>query len=138
MEVASRSIGGLCSRALRFCSPALGENISLEELIIRLALGEDVESARREQNASGVMMIPIPKAGVYQGVEGVEEALATPGVEDIRITAKPGQKLVPLPEGASYLGFIFARGQSPEFVEDALRHAHQQIRFNISPVLPVV
>ncbi len=138
LEVASRSIGGLCSRALRFCSPALGENISLEELIIRLALGEDVESARREQNASGVMMIPIPEAGVYQGVEGVEEALATPGVEDIRITAKPGQKLVPLPEGASYLGFIFARGQSPEFVEDALRHAHQQLRFNISPVLPVV
>jgi biotin carboxylase len=138
LEVASRSIGGLCSRALRFCSPELGENISLEELIIRLALGEDVESARREKTASGVMMIPIPRAGVYQKVEGVDEARATPGVEDIRITAKPGQKLVPLPEDASYLGFIFARAQSPEFVEDALRHAHQKLRFNISPVLPVV
>ncbi len=138
LEVAARSIGGLCSRALRFCSPELGQDVSLEELLIRLALGEDVQKLHREQAASGVMMIPIPEAGIFQGVEGVERALETPGVEDVRITVKPNEKLVPLPEGSSYLGFIFARGLTPEFVEEALRFAHQKVRFVISPALPVI
>jgi hypothetical protein len=85
-----------------------------------------------------VMMIPIPEAGVYQGVEGLEDALATGGVEGIEITARPGQKLVPLPEGNSYLGFIFARGGSPGRVEEALREAHRKLRFMVSPALPVM
>ncbi len=138
LEVAARSIGGLCSRALRFCSPSLGENISLEELIIRLALGMDVQTIGREAAASGVMMIPIPEAGIFQDVKGVEQALETPGVKDIRITAKPTQKLLPLPEGSSYLGFIFARGPSAQFVEHALRSAHQELRFVITPALPLI
>jgi biotin carboxylase len=138
LEVAARPIGGLCSRALRFCSEGLGAELSLEEVVIRLALGETVQAIRREAAASGVMMIPIPEAGIYEDVEGVEEALKTPGVEDIRITAKPGQKLLPLPEGASYLGFIFARGESPEFVESALRGAHGRLRLRMQPLLPVV
>lgn len=138
LEVAARSIGGLCSRALRFHASSIGEDISLEELIVRSALGMDVEAIRREPGASGVMMIPILEAGIYQGVEGVEQALETPGVEDIRITAKPTQKMLPLPEGSSYLGFIFARGNSPGFVENALRHAHQKLRFVVTPVLPVI
>lgn len=138
LEVAARSIGGLCSRALRFCSSALGTGMSLEEVLIHLALGTDVRDVRREQAASGVMMIPIPQEGVYQDVEGVEEALMTPGLEDIVITAKSAQRLVPLPEGSSYLGFIFARGASPEFVEAGLRQAHEKLRFAISPALPVV
>ena len=138
MEVAARSIGGLCSRALRFCSPRLGEGISLEELLIRLALAEDVQDVRREAAAAGVMMIPIPEAGIYQGVEGVEAARATPGVDDVVITAKPTQQLLPLPEGASYLGFIFARGGSPRAVEDALRSSYQKLRFAMAPALPVV
>ena len=138
MEVASRPIGGLCSRALRFCSPDLGENISLEELIIRLALGEEIGGIRREKAASGVMMIPVPEAGILREVEGIEEARATPGIEEIIITAKPNQELVPLPEGSSYPGFIFARGPSPECAEQALRRAHQQLRFVLSPALPVV
>ena len=137
MEVAARSIGGLCSRALRFCSPSLGDGISLEELLIELALGADVGDVRREASASGVMMIPVPQAGVYEGVDGLERARATRGVEDVIITAKPAEKLVPLPEGASYLGFIFARGPSPEFVESALRRAHQELRFVVTPALPV-
>ncbi len=138
LEVAARSIGGLCSRALRFCAPGLGDPISLEELIIRLALGMDVEAIHREESASGVMMIPIPAAGVFENVEGVDQALKTPGIEEVRITVKANEKLVPLPEGSSYLGFIFARGCSPEFVEGALRRAHQKLRFVVTPTLPVI
>jgi len=138
MEVAARSIGGLCSRALRFHSSGEANLISLEEFLIRLALGEPIHNVRREGQAAGVMMIPIPEAGIFEHVEGVELALQTPGVEDIRITAKPNQKLVPLPEGASYLGFIFARGSTPESVEKALRQAHGKLHFAIQPALPVI
>ena len=127
------------SRALRFRIPLVDEdNASLEELLIRLALGLDVSRIHREDAAAGVMMIPIPQAGFYQETEGVEEALATPGIEEIHITAKPSQKLAPLPEGSSYLGFIFGRGHSPEFVEEALRYAHEKLRFVLTPVLPVI
>lgn len=138
LEVAARPIGGLCSQALRFSSPDSGARLSLEEVVIRLALGESVQGIIREATASGVMMIPIPKAGIYEDVEGVEKALKTPGVEDIRITAKTGQKLLPLPEGSTYLGFIFARGESPEFVERALGCAHEKLRFRLCPLLPVI
>jgi hypothetical protein len=82
--------------------------------------------------------VPIPQGGIYEGVEGVDEASRTPGVEDIVITAKAGQRLVSLPEGSSYLGFIFARGASPQSVEAALRAAHEKLRFGIRPALPVV
>jgi biotin carboxylase len=138
LEVAARSIGGLCSRALRFRAPNRDESISLEELIIRLALGEDVDSIRREEAAAGVMMIPVPQAGVFQRVEGVEEASKTRGVEEIIITARPNQKLTPLPRGTSYPGFIFARGPSPELAEQALRDAHQKLRFVLGQALPVI
>jgi hypothetical protein len=133
LEVAARSIGGLCARALRF-----EPEISLEELIIRQAMGEDVMAIPRERAASGVMMIPIPGAGIFEGVEDLEEAKQTAGVVDIWITAKPEQKIVPLPEGSSYLGFIFARGDTPRFVEEVLREAHRKLRFLISPALSVV
>jgi biotin carboxylase len=138
MEVAARSIGGLCSLALRFRSPGETNLISLENLIIRLALGEPIRDVLREDQAAGVMMIPIPEAGILEHVEGVEQALQTPGVEDIRITAKSSQKLIPLPEGSSYLGFIFARGSTPESVEDALRQAHGKLHFVIQPALHVI
>jgi len=138
MEVAARSIGGLCSRALRFEIPLVDKEVSLEELLIRLMLGLDVSRVYREGSASGVMMIPIPAAGLYQETRGVDEARAVVGIEDVVITAKQSQKLVPLPEGASYLGFIFARGESPALVESALRQAHAQLRFVISPALRVI
>ncbi len=108
LEVAARPIGGLCSRALRFVGSA-GAQASLEEVLLRHALGEDVATFRREALASGVMMIPIPRQGLYKTVEGVDDALSVPGVTEIRIAAKPDTRLVPLPEGRSYLGFIFAR-----------------------------
>ena len=138
LEVAGRSIGGLCSRALRFAIPLVDKEVSLEELLIRLMLGLDVSRIYREDAASGVMMIPIPEAGFYQETQGIDEARDVSGIEDIVITAKESQKLVPLPEGASYMGFIFARGGSPEFVENALRRAHEKLRFVVSPALPVI
>ncbi len=133
LEVAARPIGGLCARALRFEG-----GMALEELILRHAVGEDISSARLGDRASGVMMIPIPKAGIYHGVEGVEEAASIPGVEHVIITAKEGQKILPLPEGSSYLGFLFARGESPQQVESALRNAHARLDFDIATLLPVV
>jgi biotin carboxylase len=126
IEVAGRSIGGLCSRTLRF-----GLGISLEELILRHALRRNVEDLAKEAGASGVMMIPIPKAGKLEATRGLEEAGRVPGIEEITITAHPGKTLVPLPEGSSYLGFIFARAADPESVESALREAHALLSFEI-------
>jgi ATP-grasp domain-containing protein/L-aminoacid ligase-like protein len=155
LEVAARPIGGLCARALRFqragCAPhetAASDTppsppeasvlISLEELLLRHAIGEWSAGWDREPPASGVMMIPIPRRGIFRRAEGVEEARATPLVTDVRITAKADQVLVPLPEGASYLGFIFARGQSPQGVEQALRAAHGRLAFAIDPEVRVL
>jgi biotin carboxylase len=134
LEVAARPIGGLCARALRFAGTDLAAPFPacpLEELLLRHALGEDISGYRRERPASGVMMIPIPRRGIYRGVDGVDEARATPCVDDLHITAKPDALLVPLPEGRSYLGFIFARADDPGRVEAALRAAHARLRFRI-------
>jgi biotin carboxylase len=128
IEIAARSIGGRCSQALRF---AAGR--SLEELILRHALRMDIPSLDRESRAAGVMMVPIPRAGILEEVRGREEALAVPGIEDLEITAQPGDELVPLPEGTRYLGFLIAREESPEAVETALRNAHCRLEFIISP-----
>jgi biotin carboxylase len=141
LEVAARPIGGLCAGALRFEHVERRRQpdpISLEELLLRHALGESPDDWRREPVASGVMMIPIPRAGIFRGVDGVDRARSVRGIEDVRITAKPDQKLVPLPEGASYLGFIFARGETPENAERSLREAHACLRFGIDPELPMV
>jgi hypothetical protein len=86
--------------------------------------------------ASGVMMIPIPSAGVYEDAAGVDAARGVAGVDDVIVTAKAGQILAPLPEGASYLGFIFARGGHPAEVEQALRSAHAKLSFRIATALP--
>jgi biotin carboxylase len=131
IEVAARSIGGLCSQTLRF-----GTDMSLEELILRQALGEPIDEPR-EGRAGGVMMIPIPSAGHLRAVHGVEEAKAVPGIESVEITARTNHPLVPLPEGDSYLGFIFARGETPAFVEGALRAAHARLRFEIAAEIPL-
>ena len=133
LEVAPRPIGGLCSRALRFGA----ERISLEELLIRHALGLGGSDAERETAASGVMMIPVPRSGIFEGVEGIEAAEAVPGIEEIRITARLHDYVAAWPEGSSYLGFIFARRESPAEVEEALRAAHAKLQFKFSPRLPV-
>jgi hypothetical protein len=165
LEVAARPIGGLCARALRFgrgvgsrlqflprttphdsrhpvetvdAETANDSRHSLEELLLRHALDESPGGWRREPGAAGVMMIPIPRRGVFRGVEGLDDARRVDGIEDIRITAKDDQRLVPLPEGASYLGFIFARAGEAAAVDRALRAAHARLRFAVDPELSVV
>jgi len=165
LEAAARPIGGLCSRILRFIAtvraaddrclssasageetghenlwpvPRRQEILSLEEILLQHALGHDVSSAQLASGAHGVMMIPIPGEGVYSGVEGVEKARQTADIESVEITAKEGQYLAPLPEGQSYLGFLFSRASSQGRVENALRHAHSCLRFRIAKALPVV
>jgi hypothetical protein len=158
LEVAARPIGGLCARALRF-ERAAAENegqtlvfsgtsrkrgsdphffASLEELLLRHALGEPTDPWEREAAASGVMMIPIPRRGVFRGVSGIDEARGVPGIDDVRITAKPDQVLVPLPEGSSYLGFIFARAKTVRDADAALRAAHARLAFSIETEVRVL
>jgi biotin carboxylase len=133
LEIAGRSIGGLCSTVLEF-----GSGMCLEELILRHAMGEEVVSVERDQLAAGVMMIPIPSAGMLKAVHGVNEAAAVPLITGVEITAKLHHPLMPLPEGASYLGFIFARGENAMDVEDAIRQAHRCLRFDIRREIPVL
>lgn len=128
LEVAARPIGGLCARVLP----------GLEDVILRHAAGENAGTIAHAAPAAGVMMIPIPREGIYVDVQGLDGARTCAGIEDVIITAKPGQKLVPLPEGASYLGFIFARGVTSEAVEGALRSSHGQLRFEVLTALPVI
>jgi biotin carboxylase len=134
LEVAARPIGGLCARSLRFQRMVSPEPLaSLEEVLLRHALGENPALYRREDAASGVMMIPIPRRGLFRGVDGVEAARSVPHIAEVQITAKPDQRLLPLPEGASYLGFIFARAGRAADVDAALRAAHARLRFTIDP-----
>jgi biotin carboxylase len=126
IEIAARSIGGLCSRTLRF-----GTGMTLEEIILRQALDLPMAPPERERSAAGVMMIPIPCGGVLEAVDGLEAARAMPGIEDVTIAAHRGQEIVPLPEGSRYLGFIFSRAATPAEAEAQLRRAHAQLRFDI-------
>jgi glutathione synthase/RimK-type ligase-like ATP-grasp enzyme len=127
LEVAARPIGGLCAKAIP----------GLEERILHHAVGE-VPSPKPPSEAAGVMMIPIPREGVYNGVSGVEEAQTVRGITEVIVTAKQGHRIVPLPEGQSYLGFIFARAATPGEVEQSLRSAHAALEFEILAVLPVL
>jgi biotin carboxylase len=137
LEVAARPIGGLCAGALRFESELASGLLSFEEVLLRHALGEDLTSFRRESAASGVMMIPIPRRGVFRRVDNVEAARRVANVDDVRITAKADTVIVPLPEGRSYLGFIFAHADKAADVERALRDAHAKLRFVIEKEVPL-
>ncbi len=133
IEMAGRSIGGLCGSILEF-----GAGVCLEELILRHAVGLPLPAElERSGEAAGVMMIPIPvsKAGMLRAVRGQEEASAVPHITGVEITAKLNHPVVPLPEGASYLGFIFARAKSPVDAEAALREAHARLEFKIEPTI---
>jgi biotin carboxylase len=124
IELAARSIGGRCSRMLRFTG-----GLSLEELIVRHALRMELPPLNRDGGASGVMMLPIPKGGVLREIHGEQTARAVPGIEEVTVTAQIGDELVPLPEGTRYLGFIVARADSPAGVEASLRQAHRCLDF---------
>ena len=137
IEVAARPIGGLCARALRFRMSDKDEAIGLEELLLRHALGLPGKDARREEQASGVLMIPVPKSGVLEEVKGLDEARAVKGITELEITARLHDYLAAWPEGSSYLGFLFAKGETPAYVEAALREGHRKLRIEITPRLPV-
>lgn len=128
IEVAARSIGGLCARSLRF-----GLGVSLESLILRHALNLPLRDTTAAHAASGVMMLPIPRAGVLVEVRGREAALEVPGIVGLEITIAPGGWVEPLPEGDRYLGFMFGRGETPAAVESALRRAHAKLAVEIDP-----
>ena len=125
--MAARTIGGLCARTLNF-----GAGISLEEIVLRHAVGAPLESLNRETRAAGVMMIPVPRRGRFRAVDGLDEARAVPHIDSIDIEARIGDRLVPLPEGSNYPGFIFARADTPAEVEQALRDAHARLTFVIA------
>ena len=131
IDIAARSIGGLCSRTLTF-----GTGMSLEEIILRHAVGMDLPSLKRQSQASGVMMIPIPATGILRSADGLSAASAVPLVESVTMSARVGEAVIQLPEGGEYLGFIFARGPQPQDVESALREAHSLLRFAIEPFTP--
>lgn len=142
LEVAARPIGGLCSRVLTFTGTegsTAGPDpaTSLEEVLLRHAAGRSIAGYRRESPAAAVMMIPIPARGIYRGVEGETAARLVPGVTEIRISAKVGQLLETLPEAGSYLGFIFARGTTPEAAETSVRAAHAALTFDLGRELRV-
>lgn len=126
VEIAARSIGGWCSRVLKF-----QEGVTLEELILRQAVGEDVRHYQRESTAAGVMMVPVPRAGILKEIRGIEAARKQDGVVDVFITIPTNQHVLPMPQGGKYLGFIFARGEAPEEAEEALRNAYHQLEINV-------
>src|SRR5713101_4582082 len=126
IELAARSIGGLCARTLRF-----GTGMTLEEIILRHALGWPIASLERERPAAGVMMVPIPRGGILEEVRGLEAARAIAGIEDVTISIPKGHPVTPLPEGSRYLGFIFSRAETPAEAEASLRRAHALLDFTI-------
>lgn len=128
IELAARPIGGRCSAVLRF-----GMGMSLEELLLRRALGLPVPSLEREPAAAAVMMIPVPGSGTLKAVRGRDVAAQVPGVVEVVITAHPGERLIPWPEGSRYPGFIFARGANPAAVERSVREAHRRLAFDLEP-----
>jgi hypothetical protein len=137
LEVAPRPIGGLCARALRFSFDGANEPIGLEELLVRHALELPGWNSPRERIASGVMMIPVPKSGVLEKIEGEDAARSVPGITALEITARLHDYIAAWPEGSSYLGFLFAKGNSAEEVEEAIRAAHAKLHFDLTARLPV-
>ncbi len=131
LEVAARTIGGLCGRLLQF-----GTGYSLEELVLAQAMGKNLPIEMAQQGA-GVLMIPIPKAGILKRVEGILAAQRIPYIESVEIQIREGHELVPLPEGSSYLGFIFARAPSAAQAEAALRAAHACLNIVVAPLWKV-
>ena len=131
LEVAARTIGGDCARLLQF-----GTGHGLEDLVIAHALGKSLP-VEPQEGAAGGLMIPISTAGILRRVEGIGGARAVPFIEDIVISIREGYELVPLPEGGSYLGFIFAHAPTPEQAEAALRQAHEQLRVVVAPLMPM-
>jgi biotin carboxylase len=132
IEVAARTIGGECARMLE-----LATQQTLESVVLHQALGQSVE-VNHIQGGAGVLMIPIPREGVLRRIEGVLAARAVPYIDEVVFSIREGEKLVPLPEGGSYLGFIYATAPSPEQAEQALREAHACLNIVTAPFIPLL
>lgn len=128
LEVAARSIGGLCSRTLSF-----GTGLSLEQVILAHALRLPPADLTPTTDAAGVMMLPIPASGVLRAVKGQEQARAVPGIVGLELSIAVGRTVQALPEGNRYLGFLLARGATPEEVEASLRAAHAKLEVTVEP-----
>jgi biotin carboxylase len=132
IEVAARSIGGLCSQVLRLdCDDAPGVERSLEEVILRQVCDLPLGVIRLVDAACGVLMLPIPSAGVLHGVAGTDRAAQLAGITGVTIAVPIGERVTPLPEGDRYLGFVFARGATPAAVETALRDAQTLLAIDV-------
>ena len=129
LEIAPRTIGGLCARLLD-----VGTGHTLEELVLAHAMARPLKPGTRVQRGAGVLMIPTPAAGILRRVEGLMAAERIPFIEEVTILVRDGYRLVPWPEGSSYLGFVFARAPSPEQAEAALRQAHACLNFVVAPL----
>ena len=129
IEVASRTIGGDCARLLRF-----GAGQALEDLVISHAVGKPL-AVMPQEGGAGVLMIPVSEAGILRRIEGIPAARAVPWIDDILIGIREGYELVPLPEGATYLGFIFAHAPTPAAAEAALRESHAKLKIVVAPVM---
>ena len=133
IEIAARTIGGDCARLFTF-----GSGTSLEHLVLDRALGRSSDAPfRGDGGAAGVLMIPTPGAGTLRRVEGVMAAGRIPGIREVSITVREGYELTPLPEGGTYLGFVYALGENPAGVEESLRRAQETIRVIVAPSLAV-
>lgn len=132
IEIAARSIGGLCSRALIH---VVG---SLERMLLQHAVGDPLSPPRGDGVASGVMMIPVPRSGILRAAHGVEAARAVAGIDGVTISMRGGETMRRAPDGDSYLGFIFAHGATAGMVTTALREAHASLRFDVTPLLPTL
>ena len=128
LEAAARTIGGECSRLLRFSA-----GHGLEEVVLAAAMGRRLPRGL-DSAAAGVLMLPTPRSGTLRRVEGVLDALGVPGVDEVSISAGTGTELAPLPEGGAYLGYVFARGETPAGVESSLREAAGRLRIVIAPM----
>lgn len=131
LEMAARTIGGLCGSLLRF-----GTGYSLEDLVLAHARGQRLDMLRQDE-AAGVLMIPIPEAGMLQRIEGLLAARRVPLIDEVNIQIREGYELRPLPEGGTYLGFIFAHGEHVTEVEQALREAHACLKIITAPLWKV-
>lgn len=129
LEIATRSIGGDCARSLEYI-----HGHSLESMIIANALQLPLAPRHQTFNAAGVMMIPTPRPGVLRRVEGIMAAQQTPGIEAVELAVREGHELMVLPQASSYLGFIFARGDTADVVETALRQAHAKLNIVVAPI----
>jgi biotin carboxylase len=137
LEVAPRPIGGLCARALRFQEHKTEDSIGLEELLLHHALNLSKKNFLREHSASAVLMIPVPKSGTLEKIDGEEAARTTPGITELVITSRLHDYIAAWPEGSSYLGFLFSKAAGPQEAEAALRAAHSKLQFTLAPRLTV-